>query len=75
MTPSLPTNPSLEQLSNQAKDLLKDHKQGEASCCRVLGKLKQFEEKSDADILAGTVSLVEAQYALAMHYGFKSWGN
>ena len=74
MTTSLPPNPSLEQLRNQAKDLLKAHKQGQASCCRVLRELKQFEGNSDADVLAGTVSLVEVQYALAMDYGFQSWG-
>ena len=73
MSPSLPANPSLEQLRNQAKDLLKAHRQRRASCCRVLRRLKQFEAKSDADIFAGRVGLVDVQYALAMDLGFKSW--
>ncbi|HUW81654.1 MAG TPA: hypothetical protein VMZ31_02515 [Phycisphaerae bacterium] len=73
MSPSLPPSPSLEQLRNQAKDLLKAHEQGRPSCCGVLRRLKQFEGKSDADILAGSVGLVDVQYALAMDFGFKSW--
>lgn len=73
MTSSVPPKPGIEQLRKQAKDLLKAHKQGQARCCRVLRQLKQFEGKSDADVLAGAVSLVEVQYALALHYGFKSW--
>jgi hypothetical protein len=73
MAPSLPARPSLEQLRNQAKDLPKAHKQGDASCCGVLRPLKQFEGKPDAAILARDVSLVEVQYALAMEYGFASW--
>ena len=73
MSPSLPPKANLRQLHNQAKDLLKAHKQGHASCCRVLRMLKPFEGKSDADILAGEVSLTETQYALAMDYGFGSW--
>ncbi|KKK50331.1 hypothetical protein LCGC14_3126080, partial [marine sediment metagenome] len=74
MTSSLPPKPSLKQLRNQAKDLLKAHRQGEASCCRVLHRLKQFEGRADTEILAGRLSLVEAQYALALDYGCKSWG-
>ena len=73
MSPSLPANPSLEQLRNQAKDLLKAHQQHRASCCGVLRRLKQFEGKSDADIFAGPVGLVDVQYALALDLGFKSW--
>jgi hypothetical protein len=69
----VPPKPRIEQLRKRAKDLLKAHKRGEAHCCRVLRQLRQFHGKSDADVLAGSVSLVEVQYALAMHYGFKSW--
>ena len=73
MSPSLPSKASLEQLRKQAKDLLKSHHNGERGCCEPLRRLKQFEGKTDAEILAGQVSLVEVQYALAMGYGFASW--
>ena len=66
-------NPSLEQLRNQAKDLFKAHKKRDPSGCQVLRHLKQFEGKSDDEVFARAVSLVEAQYALAIHYGFTSW--
>ena len=73
MTPSLPSNPSLRFLKEQAKDLHKAHKAGDPSCCDVLRKLNRFAEASDADILAAEIPLKQVQFALAMHYGFESW--
>ena len=73
MTPSLPANPSLRFLKEQAKDVLKAHKAGDSSSCQVLRKLRRFAATADADILAAKVPLKEVQFALAMFYGFKSW--
>ena len=73
MTPSLPPKPSLRFLKEQAKDLLKARKAGDASCCAVLRNLARFAAATNADILAAEVPLKEVQFALAMHYGFKSW--
>ena len=73
MTPSLPDNPSLEFLRKQAKDLHKAHRNGDPTCCDILRNLRQFAGKPDADILAAGLSLSEAQFALAMDYGFKDW--
>jgi hypothetical protein len=73
VTPSLPANPSLRFLKEQAKDFLKAHKAGDASSCQVLRNLGRFAAAADADILAADVPLKEVQFALAMHYGFKSW--
>jgi hypothetical protein len=73
MVRSLPPHPSLEQLRRLAKDLLKAHRRGEPECCQVVRRLKQFQDKTDAEILVGHVSLVEVQYALALEYGFESW--
>ncbi len=74
MSRSLPQSASLEALKKQARAILNAHRSGDAAaCCGTLCHLKQFEGKSDAEVLAGRVSLVEAQYALAMDYGFKSW--
>jgi hypothetical protein len=69
-----PPTPTLEAVKKEAKAVLKAHAAGDASaCCEVLRHLKQFEGKADANILAGEISLVEVQYALAMDYGFESW--
>jgi|TARA_B100001971_G_C18255338_1_gene581611 type IV pilus assembly protein PilB len=73
MTNALPNNPSLEQLKNQAKDILKAHKSGQDSACGTLKLLTKFEDDSDQEILSATVTLQEVQHALAMDYGFDSW--
>jgi len=73
MTGQLPANPSLVQLKNQAKDLLRAHKHGDASCCDTLRNHHHFSGKSDQDILSSKVGLREAQHALAVDHGFKGW--
>jgi hypothetical protein len=73
MTKSLPPKANLEQLKNQAKDILKAHKAGDKSCCAVLKSLHQIKDKSDGEILDAEVSLVQVQFALAMEYGFTGW--
>ncbi|MGD1002230.1 MAG: hypothetical protein ABSA67_16200 [Candidatus Brocadiia bacterium] len=73
MSLSLPDRPNLDQLRKQAKDLLKAHKQGDVSACRVLRHLSRFAASSDQDILKAKVTLAEAQHALAQEYGFKNW--
>jgi len=70
---SLPSNPSLKHLRNEARALLKAHKQGDASCCNVLRRLKHFRDKPDQKVLSSDVSLVQVQFALSMAYGFESW--
>ena len=74
MSRSLPTEPSLTQIKKQAKELLKAHKQGDVSCCAILKNLRQFRGKPDEAILEAEIGLQETQYALAMEYGLKSWG-
>ncbi|MGO8703433.1 MAG: hypothetical protein ACLQVA_06410 [Candidatus Brocadiia bacterium] len=73
MSLSLPDRPNLEQLRKQAKDLLKAHRQGDASACRILRHLARFAAVSDPDVLKAKVTLSEAQHALAREYGFKNW--
>ena len=73
MSLSLPDRPNLEQLRKQAKDLLKAHKRGDASACRILRRLGRFAASSDEEILKAKVALSEAQHALAREYGFKNW--
>ncbi len=73
MTTALPDRPSLENLKKQAKTLLKSHKSGDLSACTVLRRLHRFSELFDQQILESNLTLAEAQYALAMEYGFPSW--
>jgi len=69
----LPSKPNLVQLKHQAKNLLKAHHQGEKTACRTLRLLHRFADQSDEAILSAALTLAEAQYALAMDYGFESW--
>ena len=73
MTRSLPARPSLENLKKQAKTLLRSHSSHDASVCPALRQLKRFSRLSDEEVLESKLSLAEAQYALAMDYGFPSW--
>jgi Domain of unknown function (DUF1835) len=75
MTKSLPPKPSVKFLKLEAKSILKAHKHGNSSCCEVLRNLHQFKDKSDEKILGTQTSLQEVQFALAMDYRFKSWGD
>jgi hypothetical protein len=63
----------MEHLRKQAKDLLKAQRSGNASAARPLGHLSRFADASDADVLGAHVTLHEAQLAVAMEYGFKTW--
>ena len=63
---SLPPQPSLEQLKNQARDLLKAHKSRDPEVCARLGKaLPRLSKSSDAQILQAKVSLRDAQLVIA----------
>ncbi len=69
----LPANPSLTQLKNQAKDILKAHKAGDETACLILRHLARFKDESDDKILAVKVGLQEVQHALAISYGSRNW--
>ena len=69
----LPPQPDLEHLKNEAKSLLKTHKKGDSSVCPVFRRLKRFAGTIDSQILSAEIALTEAQFALAMDYGFASW--
>ena len=75
MTKSLPTTPNLEHLKKQAKDLRKSYKNKHFECCEVLKLLNQFKGMSNDEIFNSKLSLSEAQFALALDYGFNSWGD
>src|SRR5262245_7153448 len=59
--PSLPSNPDLDQLRRQAKDLLRTARAGDTAA------IARIRAVSD------TLTLAAAQLALAREYGFASW--
>lgn len=65
-TRRLPAQPSLEQLRNQAKDLLHDYRAGVAAAANEIAR---FERHADPS----TFALNDAQRVLARAYGFESW--
>jgi len=73
MSRTLPPRPDFTQLRHQAKDLLRAHERSDAGVCGVLRRLRRFASADDSAILARPLALHEAQYALAMDYGFASW--
>ncbi len=75
MARSLPTAPNLEHLKKQAKDLLKLHRIKNPEICEILKLLHQFKSLSNEEILNSKLFLNEAQLALALDYGFKSWAD
>jgi ankyrin repeat protein len=62
----LPSNPNLDQLRKQAKDLLKAFAAGDSAAA---SEVALFERSPNRDAFA----LVDAQRVLARAYGFSSW--
>jgi len=73
MPRSLPVNPSVRFLQLEAKDIVKAHKNGDLTCCATLRYHFRFSRADDDEILKAQVTLQEAQHALSLDYGFKSW--
>src|SRR4029077_8501831 len=70
----LPSNPNLDHLKYQAKDLLKEHS---ARTPGVAQRIREFHPRfgraTDAEIFGAHLSLTDAQLAIAREYGFGSW--
>ena len=73
MPRSLPVNPSVRFLHLEAKDIVAAHKKGDLSCCATLRYHFRFSRADDGEIMKAHVTLQEAQHALSLDYGFKSW--
>jgi ankyrin repeat protein len=71
-TKKLPTQPSLEQLRRQAKELIRSYRSGETTAQERI--VFQLKNKAN-DIKAGRAlaSLSLAQLTVAREYGFESW--
>src|ERR1700722_11751331 len=72
MNRSLPSRPNLAQLKHQAKDLRTAARERERDAIVTLQRISRFKNATDEKI-ASEVSLSDAQFALAMEYGFASW--
>ena len=65
MSANLPPNPNLNQLKNQAKELLAAYQSGDADAIDRVRAV--YTPKTEA------LTLREAKQALAREYGFTSW--
>ena len=70
----LPSNPNLDHLKYQAKDLLKERT---ARTPGVAQRVREFHPRfrgaTDAEIFDAPLSLSDAQLTIAREYGFPSW--
>ena len=74
MTKPLPDAPNLEQLKNQAKELLKSLKVGNSEAAsRFREYHPEFAKTMLQDVLDAPITLADAQVVLAREYGFPSW--
>ena len=71
---NLPSNPNLDHLKYQAKDLLNAHAtRDSAAASRIRGAHPRFVDASDATIFDSELRLSDAQLIVAREYGFASW--
>jgi len=74
MKRELPSEPNLEQLRIQAKELLKAHKSRDAEAIpRIKESHPRFTDKSSEHIRDAKLRLSDAQLVIAREYGFDSW--
>ena len=71
---SLPSNPNLRQLRNQAKDLWRAFKSREPDAARRFREsIPQLADVPDREVFGARLGLKDAQRALAAEYGFADW--
>src|SRR3989442_297948 len=73
MIKSLPSRPNLEQLKNQAKDLLKSLKSGNPDAIQRVRESHPRWSGASEPVNASELSLVDAQLVIAREYGFANW--
>jgi ankyrin repeat protein len=70
----LPSNPSLDHLKYQAKDLLKAHAARDPGAAQRIREFHpRFSRATDAEIFAARLKLSDAQLTIARESGFLSW--
>ncbi len=71
---SLPTNPNLDHLKYQAKDLLNMHAARDVQAAQRIREFHpRFKRATDSEIFDAQLTLSGAQLAIAREYGFPSW--
>ncbi len=70
----LPSNPNLDHLKYQAKDLLKEHAARDVGAAQRIREFHpRFNRATDAEIFAAQLKLSDAQLTIARESGFPSW--
>ncbi|MDE0468187.1 MAG: hypothetical protein OYL97_14130 [Candidatus Poribacteria bacterium] len=70
----LPPNLSLEHLKSQAKQLLKEYKEGSLDALqRICSFFPKLSDATDVKIQSAVFGLQDAQLVIAREYGFASW--
>ncbi|MFZ1011267.1 MAG: hypothetical protein WAN65_30795 [Candidatus Sulfotelmatobacter sp.] len=70
----LPSNPNLNHLKYQAKDLIKGHATRDLGIAQRLREFHpRFTRLADAEIFDAQLRVSDAQLAIAREYGFPSW--
>ena len=70
----LPSNPNLDHLKYQARDVRKAHAAHDRGVAQRLREFHpRFKGAKDDAIFAASLSLADAQLTIAREYGFKSW--
>ena len=70
----IPSNPNLDHLKYQARDLLKEHAaRTQAAAQRIREFHPRFANATDPQIFGAQFRLSDAQLAIAREYGFPSW--
>ncbi|NKB72119.1 MAG: hypothetical protein GKR89_34000 [Candidatus Latescibacteria bacterium] len=73
---SLPSQPDLQQLRRQAKDLLRAHQAADTAAAQLLRHaFTEMADWSDAEIFQTKFALKDAQRAVARQYGFDEWAD
>jgi hypothetical protein len=70
----LPPRPDLDHLKNQAKDLLRSHRERDPQAAQRIREFHpRFSKQADAEIFKNPLKLSDAQLAIARESGFASW--
>jgi hypothetical protein len=70
----LTSNPNLDHLRYQAKDLLKAHAARDPGAAQRIGEFHpRFNQATDVEIFNAELKLSDAQLAIAREHGFPSW--
>jgi len=76
MSKQLPARPHLRHLQNQAKHLLKGHRERKSTAVRRLrAHLSRFSAATTAEIVQAPITLRDAQEVIAREYGFENWAD